>query len=404
MRAAGIVAAVLAFAGVARAQDVEAVVEAPATHRPLLELSGFAGIDRFGTDSGFGSKFAHEQVPGTSPLFGARLAWLFLPALPAHLQLGVEAEFALAPASTGEDAFHGRMSYFAPVFEWRGHVLLRYARPKQVEPHLLVGAGGETLTSSSPFLARQTEPVVYWGAGLSVPVSDGWRLRLDLRHGIMAARPDGLTSTVEAQIGLGTQFGAAPPLPRIAMAPPPPPRVETPPPPPDRDADGIPDSVDQCPNEPEDIDGFEDSDGCPDPDNDKDGFLDAADKCPLEAETRNGFEDDDGCPDVLPADVTSALATSLKFEPRRARVIGPAVAALKPVIAMLEAHPSIRLSIIGRPEHAKKPADADLAKRRAEAVKWYLVDQGIVEDRLITSVGAPVARRMLGFELIVATP
>ncbi|HEY0195247.1 MAG TPA: thrombospondin type 3 repeat-containing protein, partial [Kofleriaceae bacterium] len=52
----------------------------------------------------------------------------------------------------------------------------------------------------------------------------------------------------------------------------------------DADGDGIPDSVDKCPNEPEDFDMFEDQDGCPDPDNDHDGIPDAVDKCPLDPE------------------------------------------------------------------------------------------------------------------------
>ncbi|MBV8756588.1 MAG: OmpA family protein [Deltaproteobacteria bacterium] len=65
----------------------------------------------------------------------------------------------------------------------------------------------------------------------------------------------------------------------------------------DNDGDGIPDSKDQCPNEPEDKDGFQDDDGCPDRDNDNDGIPDAADKCPNEPEDKDGFEDDDGCPD-----------------------------------------------------------------------------------------------------------
>lgn len=65
----------------------------------------------------------------------------------------------------------------------------------------------------------------------------------------------------------------------------------------DRDADGIPDVVDACPDEPEDVDGFADSDGCPDPDNDGDGILDVEDGCPNEPETQNMIADDDGCPD-----------------------------------------------------------------------------------------------------------
>jgi len=48
----------------------------------------------------------------------------------------------------------------------------------------------------------------------------------------------------------------------------------------DRDGDGIKDSMDKCPDDPEDRDGFEDEDGCPDPDNDKDGIRDVDDRCP----------------------------------------------------------------------------------------------------------------------------
>ncbi|MCB9506597.1 MAG: OmpA family protein [Myxococcales bacterium] len=66
---------------------------------------------------------------------------------------------------------------------------------------------------------------------------------------------------------------------------------------PDNDADGLLDADDQCPDEAEDADGFEDADGCPDPDNDADGVLDADDQCPTDAEDVDGFEDEDGCPD-----------------------------------------------------------------------------------------------------------
>jgi len=66
---------------------------------------------------------------------------------------------------------------------------------------------------------------------------------------------------------------------------------------PDADRDGIPDELDNCPNDPEDLDDFQDEDGCPDLDNDGDGIADADDKCPDEAEDIDGFEDEDGCPD-----------------------------------------------------------------------------------------------------------
>ncbi|MGB0679538.1 MAG: OmpA family protein [Polyangiales bacterium] len=65
----------------------------------------------------------------------------------------------------------------------------------------------------------------------------------------------------------------------------------------DNDADGLHDAEDSCPNDAEDRDGFADEDGCPDLDHDADGVPDARDQCPTESEDRDGFEDLDGCPE-----------------------------------------------------------------------------------------------------------
>lgn len=66
----------------------------------------------------------------------------------------------------------------------------------------------------------------------------------------------------------------------------------------DRDLDGIVDKADACPSDAEDLDGFEDMDGCPELDNDGDGFTDLEDSCPLDAEDLDGFRDTDGCPEL----------------------------------------------------------------------------------------------------------
>jgi hypothetical protein len=70
----------------------------------------------------------------------------------------------------------------------------------------------------------------------------------------------------------------------------------------DNDLDTIPDKDDKCPTKPEDPDGFEDTDGCAELDNDKDGIPDTGDRCRLEPETKNGYKDDDGCPDEADTD------------------------------------------------------------------------------------------------------
>jgi hypothetical protein len=66
---------------------------------------------------------------------------------------------------------------------------------------------------------------------------------------------------------------------------------------PDRDRDGIGNRKDDCPDDPEDKDGFEDTDGCPDLDNDQDNVPDTRDDCPDDPEDIDGFEDADGCPE-----------------------------------------------------------------------------------------------------------
>ncbi|HWO18104.1 MAG TPA: transporter [Kofleriaceae bacterium] len=66
----------------------------------------------------------------------------------------------------------------------------------------------------------------------------------------------------------------------------------------DTDSDGVPNGRDRCPTEPEDRDGYADSDGCPDDDDDGDHRTGSDDRCPAEPEDIDGFDDDDGCPDL----------------------------------------------------------------------------------------------------------
>ncbi|MFM9875016.1 MAG: thrombospondin type 3 repeat-containing protein, partial [Nitrosarchaeum sp.] len=74
----------------------------------------------------------------------------------------------------------------------------------------------------------------------------------------------------------------------------------------DNDNDGIPNSLDQCPNLKEDNDPQfgTNEDGCPSGfvpwrDSDFDGIPDYLDNCPAVKETYNKIQDDDGCPDSL---------------------------------------------------------------------------------------------------------
>jgi hypothetical protein len=119
----------------------------------------------------------------------------------------------------------------------------------------------------------------------------GLTIKPDRRVAIGVAVGRGVTDAIgtpdlRGVVSVSIVSGAAPLLP-----------IHRPGPDGDADGDGIPDSIDKCPHDAEDRDGFEDQDGCPDPDNDRDGILDAQDKCPLDPEDKDGFQDEDGCPD-----------------------------------------------------------------------------------------------------------
>ena len=159
---------------------------------------------------------------------------------------------------------------------------------------------------------------------------------------------------------------------------------------PDQDGDGIPMPADQCPNEPEDFDGGNDSDGCPDPDDDNDGVLDAADKCPTEAETPNGIKDDDGCPDegqasVVAADGVIALVQTIEFQSGSDVLAPSATPLIAEIAAVLKANPKIkRVRIEGHTDgEGDEEMNVDLSERRAARVRQKLMELGVDGQRLL---------------------
>ncbi|MDB4957902.1 MAG: OmpA/MotB domain protein [Myxococcales bacterium] len=413
-------------------------IAVPARAEPRIEAGAFIGLDSFGNRVKLGSDWAAERNTGVLQLFGARLSVLSLASLGGNTEaaFGVEAELAFRPnftrpmSATIIGGSHN--SYFAANLGWRAHAIFRLGDGR-LSAHFVLGAGAETVTSSAPFIKTQTEPLVYGGLGLSIgprdPYRASWdrgRLRVDVRSGYMPAAVRGYTSTIEFQIGLATTFGAfahrTKPA-EVAVEPvvtnvePPKPPVDL-----DSDGDGFPDSkdkcpheaetvngiddddgcpefdpdhdgivgaADKCPDEPEDFDKFQDDDGCPDPDNDHDNIADANDKCPNEPETVNGFQDQDGCPDTIPAPVAEALKglSGVKFDTGRARVIPTNNALMQKSLDLVKAMPDLKLVVVGHPD-ADNAKSADLAKRRSDAVKWYFVENGIVDtDRIQTKIG-----------------
>jgi OmpA-OmpF porin, OOP family len=194
---------------------------------------------------------------------------------------------------------------------------------------------------------------------------------------------------------------------------------------PDKDQDGVADKADGCPDQPEDTDGFSDTDGCPDPDNDgdkinddldecidtpevyngfkdedgcpdeapdsdKDGLPDDKDKCPKQPENINGFEDTDGCPDKGPSLVQITeddikILQRVEFASNSDKIQGAtSFAVLNAVASVLDIHKEIFLVEVAGHTDNVGVADQNraLSQKRAEAVVKYLLDKGIDKSRL----------------------
>ena len=156
---------------------------------------------------------------------------------------------------------------------------------------------------------------------------------------------------------------------------------------PDNDADGLDDAFDTCPDEPEDVDGYQDTDGCPDPDNDGDGIWDEEDLCPDEPEFRDGVRDEDGCPDSKLAVVTEgqiAILQPILFRSGSARIERGSMNIVSTVAKlMLKERAILQLRVEGHTDN-KGNADGNLklSQRRAEAVMKELMKLGIEGSRL----------------------
>jgi outer membrane protein OmpA-like peptidoglycan-associated protein len=154
---------------------------------------------------------------------------------------------------------------------------------------------------------------------------------------------------------------------------------------PDNDNDGIPDAKDRCPNAPEDRDGFEDDDGCPDPDNDLDGIPDASDRCPLAAEVINGVDDLDGCPDegeIVFKNDRIVLEERVLFDFEYARVRTRANKVLDAIVRLRSQHPDWgSIQIEGHCDvRGDDSLNQKLSERRARNVMRKLIEWGIPAD------------------------
>ncbi len=148
---------------------------------------------------------------------------------------------------------------------------------------------------------------------------------------------------------------------------------------PDADSDGIADGDDNCPN----VAGPSANNGCPWPDTDGDGVLDKDDQCPNEA----GEAANNGCPIVNPTqeviDELNSYARTILFYTGRASFKEETDQVLQAMVAIFKQYPKADFAIEGHTDSVgSKSSNQRLSERRANAVRDYLIANGISADRL----------------------
>ncbi|HEY6484116.1 MAG TPA: OmpA family protein [Steroidobacteraceae bacterium] len=226
-----------------------------------------------------------------------------------------------------------------------------------ISPYVSVGAGALRNNffpgnNATDFMA-QAGVGLFWTLWHNASGTSAFALRPDFKARLddsgRSDHPVDYLATVGFQFAFGGSATATPapqppPPPPLAVQPAPMPAA-APQPPPDSDHDGVPDSIDQCPNTPPGVQ------------------VDAV-----------------GCP--LKGSITLEGVT---FELNSAQLTADSHAPLDTMAAGLKKHARVRIEIQGHTDSTGTAAyNLKLSQRRADAVRTYLVSEGVNPDQLVT--------------------
>jgi len=147
---------------------------------------------------------------------------------------------------------------------------------------------------------------------------------------------------------------------------------------PDTDGDGVVDKDDKCAS----LAGPAANAGCPWPDTDGDSILDKDDKCPSVA----GVASEGGCPEVISNEAQmgmNSFAKAILFKTGRASFKSGTTKELDGMLAIMNQFPAAEFAIKGFTDSIGSASNnLKLSDKRANAVRDYLVKNGIAASRL----------------------
>ena len=147
---------------------------------------------------------------------------------------------------------------------------------------------------------------------------------------------------------------------------------------PDADGDGVTDGDDKCVN----TVGPAENKGCPWPDTDGDGVLDKNDNCP----NVKGTIANDGCPEAVTKKIQNTLneyAKTILFDSGKSAIKTQTKSVLKDITAILKKYSTATFTVEGHTDSTgSESTNQKLSESRANAVKDFLVANGIISSRL----------------------
>lgn len=153
----------------------------------------------------------------------------------------------------------------------------------------------------------------------------------------------------------------------------------------DSDGDGIADNEDDCPY----VYGASSNNGCPvavQSDSDGDGIVDTLDECPYVYGAASNY----GCPSETSTtndaykNILDAATRNLRFGTGSSNIEYSSFITLKDLAKLMINNPGFRLRIVGHTDNVgNSAANMELSKKRAEAVRNYLLNEGVSFGNMI---------------------
>ena len=336
-----------------------------------VELSPFAGY----------SFFESRQNLENSPVFGGRIGYN----LTDHFGVEATGQFTRSSVDDRSQAFTRQGQFTSPIDDvdigmYHLDLLYHFMPEGKLNPFITAGYG---VAHYSPNInTKSNMSVLNAGVGAKYWVAENVALRVDVRDNMIF---DEHIHNMEATAGVVFRFGGKSNA-VVAQAAPPP----------DGDGDGVADALDRCPGTPSGV--AVGPDGCP-PDADLDGVGDYLDKCPG---TPAGVAvDKNGCPPpakgakveervavVAEPEIVVLAFEDIHFDFDQSTLKPEAKIILKRNIQLLKENPKAEIRIAGYTSAAgTEEYNQKLSERRADSVRTYLVEEGVIGSDRLTMIG-----------------